>query len=178
MCASYSLNTIDVFAIGIGVGLAGALLVIRGILTGPDAVEVESTRAQRYGVIVNIRAAKDWADGGSGAVFITIGFLLQAIQIIYAIPPVQLFTQSRIEVMIMIIGGLLAGLLLANFIRWNQIKWYLIRRACYDKRDSTKHKLPSATELIACGVALDKAPHNAEEPSDYLKRVWNIDRSR
>jgi len=174
-------DIIYISSFGIGSGLAGALLLAKGILTSPDKLENRAIDARHdYGALLNVQAAQDWADGTAATIFITLGFVLQVAAII---DPGQLSklpaTQKFIALLCAMLGFSIA-FALAKLTQWHQIRWYLIKRAHYyglnGKFSIQRHDLPGAGELISCGYALGKGPNNKEKTEIYMKRVWKMNK--
>jgi hypothetical protein len=76
VCVSFSLE--DLFVVGIGFDIAGALLVGRGLLTSPIGIARRATSYLGYSGPLATSQIEDKVDGMAGLAALVLGFILQA----------------------------------------------------------------------------------------------------
>ena len=167
----------DLFALGLGIDFAGAVLLSQGLLATPEQAMLRATSSPHTFARFNIRDAENRADGLAGVVALCMGFALQAtgyaIQIAggHAGGP---GTAAWVVAVACAVLGCLVTLAIGRALRWPLERRFLIEVARWDH--AGRHTLPDGGELFGYGVLLKRQSYEelrktGESFATYSERV-------
>lgn len=182
------LSYYDLFPVGLGLDLAGATLLARGLFTRPDEFARRFIASRNSFNRFSVRAAEDRADVAAVAVLFC-GFLAQGIGYVLYIGGAQSKTHggtARLLAIAFLIVGFLAGFLIPYLTRPRRVHRFLTAFAQYDSR-GTKHELPLSEELLGYAVVMEEHvrhedyPHvrgSGNELTGEARRYWRVPKVR
>lgn len=185
------LSYYDLFPFGLGLDLAGATLLARGLCTRSD--RPTNSHVERSPVATRSVASRfaqlRIVPTSSRLAFSLLGFFAQGVGYVLYIGGAQSKTHgdsARLVAVALLLTGLLAGFLIPHLTRARRIRRYLIALARYDER-GTRHDLPLSEELCRYAVVQGNDPSFQDYPhfqgyGDELtgeaRRYWNVTRVR
>jgi hypothetical protein len=153
------LSYYDLFPAGLGLDLAGATLLARGLFTHPDEFARRMVASRNTFSRFNVRAAEDRADVVAVGILFA-GFLAQGVGYVLYIGGAQSKTHGgtvRLVAIAFLILGFLVGFLIPYLTRRRRVCRFLIALARYDNR-GTRHELPLSEELWGYAVVMGEDP--------------------
>ncbi len=170
----------DLFLAGIGLDVAGAYLLGRGLLTEPATILRKATPYWNFSAPVALAQAEDRVDAIAGIVVLLVGFGLQAlaytVSIGFGLGPGRGWERAVTALSASVIVGA-TGLALAYATRWRRLRRFLIELARYGKTGH-RHRNPSAARLQTFGFELGKSALEKEVlpggPRLYAARVFGV----
>jgi hypothetical protein len=152
----------DLFAAGLGFDITGAYLLATGLLTRADDFAGEFVASRNTFAWVNVRAAKDHADGRAGVIALCVGFLLQAVGYVLSIGGVAAHTEgarAALVALAFVAAAIVVTWVVAWATRWPRQRAYLIELAHFDRFDrGVRHDEPEGEELMLYAQILKRLP--------------------
>lgn len=166
----------DFFAVGLGLDLAGAYLLARGLLTAlPDIATARTFIGM--GAQSAVRAVQNKIDGTSGLLYLTSGFLLQAggyLAGAAGLEPGKPSTGRALTFAALTACALLAGLLLHRIAAPRRTRALALRVTCLHGLGLPLPK-PGGKALLELGIELGDDARPGETYGQYALRVWGSD---
>ena len=174
--ASSNWGVLDLFVAGAGFDIAGAWLLARGLTVSPERAARRVISGRNSFTRFDVRSAEDYADGQLGRLFLTVGFLIQALAYVRSAHGATPLSHSP-EAILGLFGCIAAALLLVWTVAkvahpWLRDRW-LIKFARIDNMGWV-HALPAGQELFLFGQVLGKRPYQREfaDNEAYALRVF------
>lgn len=181
------MNVTDLFIVGIGFDVSGAVLLASGLIGSPEEIVMRSTTW--WGVSASIaRTIKDKVLGTLGVTYLVIGFLLQAAAYVLTVAGVGTGRSSTTrEAWVVVAAGVATVAVTAGFAWFLYPGWVKEegRRAARivpfmvgDKKIGARmDALPYVERLELIGRFLDYPEREEDEPAQvYARRVWGVER--
>lgn len=180
-----SLSLQDVSAAGIGLDIAGAWLLGRGLLQQPK--QVARRAMAEHGMNIDEAAAQieDRADAQPGLMLLVLGFFLQALGYVLSLwieDGGELGWRRGVMAAAFGLGAAALGLLVGGLGRERRIKRFAVRTARYVEPDDP---CPDVDWLASMGLALGFISIESDmrcdqsgsyiHPESYVRRVFGID---
>lgn len=167
----------DFFAVGLGLDLAGAYLLARGLLTSLPDIATARTYVG-MGAQRTVQAVSDRVDGSAGLLCLLSGFLLQACG--YAASSAGLAAGEPSAARALTFAAvtfvvLAAALLVHRALSPGQVRSLAFRVTCLDGH-GLPHEEPPGKALLELGVELGDPVRGDETYGAYARRVWGVDR--
>jgi hypothetical protein len=171
-------GTEDLFAVGIGFDIAGAVLVAWGLLAGPRKMALRA--GSYYGSNPNaaVGLIEDRVRGDVGVVALVLGFSLQAAAYAVTVAAGHLTPGT--------LGGIIASAAVPAALillgeRWThdrRARRLMVRVARYDSKRNEMDAEPSASALAGIGKAYGLDRRGGESDADYIRRHFGVVTSR
>ncbi len=172
------LSVDDLFVVGLGLEIAGAFILGRGLLNSPQDMMRLSGTYFTANPASQVRQAQDRVDGQFGLLALVAGFGIQAFgyALLLGIGSVPEPSLGRAFV-----AAALAVLSAAAvFAVWLSTRWTLLRRGlvrvAHFDLDKGEQEAPDGRRLRSYGLLLGKPKRDDESDTDYARRVWNVER--
>jgi hypothetical protein len=183
------ITSIDVFALGIGLDIAGGYLVARGLLVSPGEILRRSLNDEHY-FIPDATASMiaDRVDAQIGLILLLGGFATQGLGYALVAGDFSGFIQTnhRLAPAALAISAAVASSATA-LLAWRLLRWPFVRElilvvardplrlgANYFLTGEGRGKV-SYHRLSALGAKFGRQPLPGEDPSSYALRVFDVD---
>jgi hypothetical protein len=174
----------DLFAAGLGLDVAGAYLLGKGLLTSPQAIIKRATPYYDFSYPVALAQAEDRVDAVAGIAVLLTGFALQALAYTLSIGFALHAGTGWVRAITALAAAVVAGavaLVAAHQTRWRRLAAQVVDLARHDKVGQ-RHDEPSARRLQSYGFELGISAAEKEIlPGGaplYCRRVFHVERTR
>jgi hypothetical protein len=179
VCGVFSVE--DLFVVGLGFDLSGAVLLAMGLFKSPSQV-AEHVRFHLNPSLV--RAGTDLIDGGIGLASLLVGFLLQAIGYVLLLsreePSSAGLNTAAAGVALLLVAAAIPWVV-RRLVRRRLLLAYLRELALYDNM-GRKHERPSLRDLVMFAEIMreERRPdeHDDQGAMRYAHRVFGVRRFR
>jgi hypothetical protein len=174
----------DLFAAGIGLDVAGAYLLGKGLLTSPRTIIKRATPQYDFSYPIAVAQAEDRVDAIAGVAVLLTGFVLQVLAYTLSIG-FALDAGTGWARAMTALGAAVASaavtLVIANWTRWRRLAAQLVELARHDKVGQ-RHDAPSARRLQMYGFELSIGAAEEEilpgGATLYCARVFGVEHTR
>lgn len=168
----------DLFVVGLGLEIAGACILGRGLINSPQDMMRLSGTYYTANPASQVRQAQDRVDGLFGLCALVAGFGVQVVG--YALllgagsDPHPSLGRALVAVAL---AALSAAAIFATWLatRWRLLRGGLVKLAHFDL-DKGEQEAPDGRRLHAYGILLGKHKRDDESDADYAQRIWNVER--
>lgn len=166
----------DLFAVGLGVEVAGAYVLARGLITGLPDMATAGTWAGMGGQ-ASVKLIRDRVDATFGLAALAFGFLTQAAGYVVAAASVDSGATSggRAATFAGVVVASLAAALLGWWLTADRRVRRLGLRLAYYDGEGVKQPRPRGPVLLDLGVELGHPAHTGETYGAYADRVWEVE---
>lgn len=176
MCELFDVQ--QLFAAGIGFDLAGAGLLVKGLLSSPRDLALKSGSYYNSNPHLGVSVARDKVDALTGLVTLGVGFALQAIGYVVVTAGASSSGSAK-KALVSALLIALAGsctLLFWWVGREQRIKRLLVEMARIDLQTEEGHRLdlPLGGKLQTLGEVLGYELRTGEDSLAYLRRVFGV----
>lgn len=180
------LSVSDLFTVGLGIDVAGAYLLARGLLASPAVMARRRKRWSDFNPSLAVAQAEDKVDAMFGLSALGIGFFIQTVGYVLTLAGIGGATGGSAALFGIALAVIAAALILVGhrYARTRGVKTQLIRIAMFSSArsgDEERLEKPSAQQLYYYGVEMgvdplpdESAAREAEGYVAYARRVFGV----